>query len=87
MLKIINMDDKDHTYTLSVAGEHPYELDAEREEIRVASGELATIAARVRIDPYGLEGGSTDVVFSLVARDAENLAVTETGRFIAPVRR
>ncbi len=87
MLKIINMDAAQHTYELTVSGEHPFELDVEGDEIRVDPGEVATVAARVRIDPYELKGGSTDVIFSLVSQDAAKIAVTETGRFVAPVRR
>ncbi|KPK37673.1 MAG: (Fe-S)-binding protein [Gammaproteobacteria bacterium SG8_47] len=87
MLKVINMDSKAHTYELSVSGDYPFELDTEGGEIRVGPGEVAAVAARVRIDPYELKGGSADVTFSLAARDANNIAVTETGRFVAPVTR
>jgi cytochrome c oxidase accessory protein FixG len=83
-LKILNMDDQDHSYRLSVSGLDNSRLDMDTKEIRARSGEVIETIIRIQIDPYDLGKQSNNVEFNLVAMDDEELAVTEEARFLGP---
>jgi cytochrome c oxidase accessory protein FixG len=84
MLRIVNKDDQAHSYTLTVDGLPTISLDTDFDELRVAGGEIATLAARVEIEDGAVASGGHDVEFSLVSVDVPGLQTKENSRFIAP---
>ena len=83
-LKLINMDDREHAYTISVSGIEGMELDMDLNPVPVAGREVLSIPARVRADPYSLQRSSTTIVFSLESTDDASYRVDEEARFLGP---
>lgn len=86
-LKILNMDQSEHSYRLSVAGIEGLSLVTDREEFRAASGEVLTVPVSLRVDPIQLDSPSNEVVFTLQAIDDPELRVETSARFLGPVMR
>ncbi len=84
-LKIMNMDDKHHTYSLSVTGLEGAELLMDDFEIEVDSGEVIELPVRVSVDPDTLDSRSTTLRFNLIATDSDDLYASEEARFIGPM--
>ncbi len=84
-LKLMNMDQSPHQYTLSASGLEGLEIITRPETFEIASGEVRTLPARIRVDPANLRGGGHDIRLTLSATDASDLAVTEETRFHLPV--
>ncbi len=84
-LKIINMDDAPHEFRLSASGIEGVELLVEDPRIEVGAGDVHSIFARLRVDPYSLDRPSSRVVFQLEATDNPSLKVETEGRFLGPV--
>jgi len=85
--KIMNMDGKDHRYQLTVGGIDGIELDTDTAVISVASGEVATLAARVRVPESSVTQSGNSITLTLQAEDDPSLRVQEHARFIAPTPR
>ena len=83
-LKILNMDDKAHRYSLSVSGIEDVKLRMDMPEIRVESGDVLELPVRLQVEEDELEARSTKVDFTLVADDDPALSATETARFLGP---
>lgn len=83
-LKIINMDEKPHDYTLSVSGIEGIKVLMNRPQIQVASGEVADISLRLQADPYELKSRSTGISFKLQAADNADIQIESESRFLAP---
>ena len=83
-LKLVNMDDHDHEFTLSVEGINDVELMIEQENIFVKGGEVADLPVRLRADEFDLKQRSTKIYFNLAAKDNSELNVKEEGRFLGP---
>jgi cytochrome c oxidase accessory protein FixG len=84
ILKILNMDNAEHQYDLSVTGIPGLTLHKDMAVIRVASGGVLELPVRLRADEADLEVRSSDVVFELVATDDAALTVREEARFLGP---
>ena len=84
ILKILNMDDAEHQYDLSVSGIPGLTLHKDMAIIRVASGGIMELPVRLRAEEGDLEARSSDVVFELVATDDAGLVVSEDARFLGP---
>ncbi len=84
-LKIINMDDALHSFSLSASGIEGVELLMEDATIEVGAGDVRSFFAKLRADPYSLERPSSRVVFHLEATDNPSLKVETEGRFLGPV--
>jgi len=82
LLKIVNEDDAPHRYRLSVTGPAGLTLVEPREPISVASGSVATLAARLQA-PTSAAAGVHTVEFTLAAIDARS-SVRERSRFLGP---
>jgi cytochrome c oxidase accessory protein FixG len=83
-LKIINMDESAHTYSLDVQGIDGVQLVLKDPDIRVDAGKVRDVALRVQADPYDLKSRSTEISFTLQATDNEDLVVEEASRFLGP---
>jgi polyferredoxin len=84
ILKLINMDDKDHRYEVAVSGIDGMTLGLDMEQIPVIAHEVLSISARVRADPYSLERTSSIITFTLQSVDDESLRVEAEARFLGP---
>ncbi len=85
-LKLINMDQANHEYSLSVSGLEGLNLKMDAVDIVVESGDVVELPVRVNIDPEMLQQRSSEISFHLDAIDAEELSVTEEARFLGPRR-
>ena len=83
-LKLINMDDAEHRFTVQASGIEGLELDLGTREIPVAAHEVLSVSARVRVDPYRLERASSTITFTLQSIDNPALSVDEEARFLGP---
>jgi polyferredoxin len=83
-LKIVNMDEQDHTYRVSASGLPGLELVAQELEVRVPAGEVYSLPVQLRVDPGSLKGTSSDVLFALAAVDDPTLSTTEKSKFMGP---
>ncbi|MDA0791053.1 MAG: cytochrome c oxidase accessory protein CcoG [Proteobacteria bacterium] len=82
-LKIINMDDVEHLYTISVTGLDRYELVLSGEP-RVPAGTIVSVAADVIVNPDALGGANNEIRFHIESMDGR-LSTTTESRFIGPM--
>ena len=59
-------------------------VDQGQMPVRVGAGEVLSVAARIRVDPYDLKHSSNSVTFVLQAEDDPDLNTHEEARFIGP---
>ena len=85
VLKVINMDERDHIYRIKASGLEEMEFINPQGDVSVRAGEVYNLPVRIRIDPVYLEHTANDVNFHIEAIDAPELARDEVGRFIGPV--
>jgi cytochrome c oxidase accessory protein FixG len=85
-LKVINMDQVAHEYSLSVTGIDGLNLQMDTVEIVADSGEVIELPVRVNIDPEHLQERSTEISFHLNAIEDGSLSATEEARFLGPRR-
>jgi len=93
-LKIINMDERAHDYTVQISGLSGAELVREQASdqsatIDVPAGEVLSLPVRVRIDPYDLPRISTSIVFVLQFVADADIVAHEAARFLGagPLRK
>ena len=84
-LKVMNMDQQPHDYSLSVSGIENLVMHMDVVDIEVASGEVIEVPVRLQADAEVLEKRSSTITFNLIATDANDLYVTEEARFIGPI--
>jgi cytochrome c oxidase accessory protein FixG len=84
ILKILNMDDRGHAYTLKVEGIDDLELFIDARRIWVEAGEVLELPVRLRVEEDELHERSSKVTFELVATDNPGLAAREEARFLGP---
>ncbi|CAK0775584.1 Protein RdxB [Gammaproteobacteria bacterium] len=84
-LKIMNMDERPHHYTVKVGGLDGLLLQGMDRPIRVIAGEVLTHPVTVRVDPAQLRVRSTRIRFTLSEIDSPHLHVTEEARFVGPL--
>jgi cytochrome c oxidase accessory protein FixG len=82
-LRLINLDEKPHTYRLLVFGLDQLEVVAPTTLLEVAPGAVSTISARLQA-PDTVAAGVHAIMLRLVAIDAPRIAVSEQARFIGP---
>ncbi len=87
IMKIANMDVKDHTYQLSVSGLDGISLlEDAAQPIPVKSGEVLTKIIKVEVDPGNVPETTNDIVFHIQALDNPELVDDQKSRFIGPMR-
>ena len=84
-LKLLNMDNKAHTYKLSVDGIDGLNIASELTEVVVEAGSVKDVAVRVRVDESNLPGRSSDIYFKIEANEQPELNVVERSRFLGPI--
>ena len=83
-LKLLNMDQRDHHYILTVDGIPDMILRKDMDDIFVKTGEVVELPVRIQVDADNLQDRSTEVSFTLQARDSDELTATEEARFLGP---
>jgi len=83
-LKVINMDEKAHSYRLSVSGIDGIQI-ANDAPITVPAGEVANVPTQVQVDPVHLHSAGYTIKFHLQALDAPTLTTDAAARFLGPV--
>ncbi len=84
ILKVMNMDSQEHTYTLAAHGIEGMEMRVDK-VIRAPAGEVIDVPARLQVDRYNLTQRSSPVYFRLQATDNPDLRIEEQGRFLGPM--
>ncbi len=84
-LKLINMDDKPHSYDLVVEGIDGLEINYDVDDIYVAGASVLDLPIRLRVDEGKLSSRSTTIHLRLTARDDKSLNVEEEARFLGPL--
>ena len=84
IIKLLNMDKLDHSYTLTVEGIPDLTLKKDATEIVVKSGEVLELPVRVQVDAYNLKKRSNKISFTLSSTGYDKLSVVEEARFLGP---
>jgi len=84
-LKIMNMDLKNHRYSLAVGGVEGLTVKKPKKGIMVDAGTVLNYPIRVQVDPDKLKTSSTELTFYLNALDSDKLSIEVDGRFLGPV--
>jgi len=84
IIKILNMDQQDHSYELSVDGVDDLIMKMDATSLLVQSGEVLEIPVRLQVDAYNLKKRSNEISFSLIATDNKELSIVEEARFLGP---
>ena len=82
-LRVINKDQAEHEYRLSVAGIDGLAVETDPTVLRASAGEVVTAAARVKLED-GLVSGANPIVFAIAAADDEGLVDEQESIFFAP---
>lgn len=84
ILKLLNMDSQDHTYTLTAEGIPDLILKKDTDKITVKSGEVVELPVRVQVDADNLKQRSNKITFTLKAIGHDELVDVEQARFLGP---
>jgi cytochrome c oxidase accessory protein FixG len=82
-VKINNMDERAHTYSLSIVGDLPFEIKNYR-PAEILAGEVFTVPIRIGINKNQLRSAKTELTLSISAVDDPNITAEETTVFIGP---
>jgi len=86
-LKLINKTQHDHDFKISVTGIEGITMTADQKIIPVATGEVVTMAVRLKADPYALKERSVPIDFHMQAVDDDTLKTIEDAKFLGPFRK
>ncbi|MBU0655426.1 MAG: cytochrome c oxidase accessory protein CcoG [Gammaproteobacteria bacterium] len=82
-LKVINMDEKEHQFMITVAGIDGMSLQG-ADNLQVASGKVAEVPVKVVANPDKMSARSQEIMFHIEAKDDPLLAQTQKARFLGP---
>jgi polyferredoxin len=85
VLKLLNMDTLPHEYRLEVSGAPSLNLEMDSKVLKVESGGVLEVPARLQIEPVDMHSRSLEVEFQLTAIDDPHLSVVEKARFVGPL--
>lgn len=85
-LKLINMDEKDHTFNITAEGIKGLILLKDKETVIVEAGTVFDLPVRLQAKEENLTGRSSKVDFTLTTQGESNLSITETGKFLGPLQ-
>lgn len=88
-LKLVNMQNSEQTFRISASGLPGIELESKHGngEVVVESGAVQEVPVRLRVPKENLKPGASDVEFHVASLTNPDVEVTETGRFMSPVKR
>ncbi|MEB4592304.1 cytochrome c oxidase accessory protein CcoG [Candidatus Thiothrix sp. Deng01] len=82
-LKVINMDEQEHHYAISVSGIEGMKLVG-AENVVVQSGRVAEVPVKAVANPDKMASHSQEVIFHIEATDSPALVATQKARFLGP---
>lgn len=82
-VKINNMDNRAHTYTINVEGDYPFEIKNYHSTL-IEAGEVFSIPLRIAVDRKKLEGEKNTIKFFVQANDDDKIKAEETSIFMGP---
>jgi cytochrome c oxidase accessory protein FixG len=85
-LKLINKAEQDRTFDVKAEGIDDLILLVDKNTILVEAGTVYDLPVRLRAKEENLSGRSTEVRFILSVPDADDLSVTEVGKFLGPIQ-
>ena len=85
-IRVLNMDQQEHTYVIEVEGIAGMQLLGEP-RVTVPAGEIADVPLRLQAPAEGLAAGATPITFVLTSTDEAGWRLAKESRFMAPVRR
>lgn len=83
-LKVMNMDDETHIYTLKASGLQGLELEVFYEELQLEGGEIQDVPVTLTAPPESLTSASNTVYFELISTDDPDIRVKEDAKFLGP---
>ncbi len=87
ILKLMNMDNRPHSYTISADGVEGMTLRINTTAVQAKSGEILDIPVSLSASPSQLKERSTEISFTVKSIDDPNLQMTQEARFLGPTRR
>lgn len=87
IVKILNMDQKDHVYQLVAEGVEGLKLELAQQDLTVPSGKVIDIPLSLQADPSKLAKKSVNVVITTQALDNPSLKVERDTRFVGPLKK
>jgi len=81
VLKIMNMSDEDHRFSISVAGLEGIKITT-ASEVEVASGEILSVPTSIEADPTKMETSNYTILFTVQALGHPELFNTSESRFL-----
>ncbi|MBM7059439.1 cytochrome c oxidase accessory protein CcoG [Pseudomonas sp. UL073] len=82
-LKVMNKDQRDHTYILGAKGLPGIQMGG-KQELKVAAGEIVTLPAELSVAPEDLPSTANEVIFTLQSADDPDTQIEAKTRFIGP---
>ena len=82
-LKVVNMDEKPHHYTISATGLKDLTIQG-AENVNVDSGKVADVVVKLATDPRNIPAVSNKIEFHIQATDNPELREDQTARFLGP---
>lgn len=87
-LQVLNKDQKDHSYRITVQSKAMQNLQVKApESFSVKAGAVKMVPIRVAIDPIDMKSSNEELQIGLQSIDQPSLKVNEVARFIGPVSR
>lgn len=84
-LRIMNLDNKSHTYEITATGLEGLELLKEDKDIHTQPGSVSETTVRLVADSKKINQLSSKVTFQLTAQDEPTMTTKEEARFLGPI--
>jgi cytochrome c oxidase accessory protein FixG len=82
-LRIMNKDQRDHVYSISVSGLEGLVLEGQR-EVKALAGEILSVPIELSIDAEKLPSSTNEILFTIQAADIPDKTFDAESRFIGP---
>ncbi|MEO5343603.1 MAG: cytochrome c oxidase accessory protein CcoG [Gammaproteobacteria bacterium SHHR-1] len=83
-LRVLNMQERDEVYELSISGIEGAELVLDSKTLQVPAGDILDQPLRVKVDPVNLKSATSKLNFHIRSVKTEGLEVTQENRFLGP---
>ncbi|MBF0256045.1 MAG: cytochrome c oxidase accessory protein CcoG [Gammaproteobacteria bacterium] len=83
-LRVLNMQEQDEVFELSISGVEGAELLLANKTLEVGAGKILDLPIRIQVDPVNLKAATSKISFHLKSLKTENLGVTQENRFLGP---
>jgi cytochrome c oxidase accessory protein FixG len=83
-LKVLNLDEVEHSYLISVDGLPGIQMDSDKQGLTLEAGEVGRLVVRVRVNRDSMAGSGDDIRFRVQSRSDPSLSSETKARFIGP---